>query len=143
MKQPAPQPDNSVCLPPAAALHGWMPAKLRALSIEPRIRLNQGRSFGFGPGKAELLERIGRTGSISEAAREMEMSYMTAWTMVRSLERSFAEPLVLKSRGGKARGGAVLSTTGRAVLGLYREMEAASRTAVRDAGARLSRLLKP
>jgi molybdate transport system regulatory protein len=88
------------------------------------------------------LEHIDRTGSISEAAKAMEMSYMTAWKMVRSLERVFAEPLVHKSRGGSARGGAVLSETGRRVLSLYREMEAASKDAIQDASERLSRLLK-
>ena len=73
----------------------------------------------------------------------MEMSYMRAWTLVRSMARGFAEPLVRNSRGGHSRGGAVLSETGRRVLGLYREMEAASTQAIRDAGRRLDRLRKP
>lgn len=119
-----------------------VPVKGNAFSIEPRIRINCGRRFAFGPGKAELLEHIDRTGSISEAARAMEMSYMRAWTIVKSLDRGFGEPLVNKSRGGSARGGATLSETGRRVLSLYREMEAACKTATGDAGGRLNRLLK-
>lgn len=120
-----------------------MPAKPAVFTIEPRIRINYGRRLAFGPGKAELLGHIERTGSISEAAKAMEMSYMTAWTMVQSLDKAFAEPLVLKSRGGNARGGAKLSETGRQVLGLYREMETAGRAGIQDAGKRLGRLLKP
>lgn len=30
--------------------------------MEPRIRINYGRSLGFGPGKADLFEHIERTG---------------------------------------------------------------------------------
>jgi molybdate transport system regulatory protein len=111
-------------------------------SIDPRLRINYGRRFAFGPGKAELLEHIERTGSISEAARAMGMSYMRAWTLVKSLDRGFAEPLVNKSRGGSTRGGATLTKTGRRVLGLYREMESASQAAIHAAGKKLNRLLK-
>ena len=116
-------------------------AASNSIVIEPRLRLNAGRSFAFGPGKAELLEHIDSTGSISAAAKAMEMSYMRAWTLVKSLDRGFAEPLVLKTRGGSAKGGAMLSDTGRKVLGLYREMEKASMAATREAGDRLNQLL--
>ena len=46
----------------------------------------------MGPGKAELIERIAQTGSISAAAREMGMSYRRAWQLVESLNRTFREP---------------------------------------------------
>ena len=72
----------------------------------------------------------------------MGMSYMRAWTLVKSLEGCFVEPLVNKSRGGNVRGGAKLTKTGQLVVSLYREMEAASRTASHDAGARFRKLLK-
>jgi molybdate transport system regulatory protein len=113
-----------------------------SLSIEPRLRISYGRRFAFGPGKAELLAHIDRTGSISKAAKAMGMSYMRAWILVRSLDRGFTEPLVKKSRGGSAHGGATLSETGRRVLSLYREMEAASKRATQDAGKRLNLMLK-
>lgn len=116
-----------------------MPAPL---VVEAKIRMNSGRRFAFGPGKAELLERIDATGSISEAAKTMEMSYMRAWQIVKSLETAFAEPLVLKSRGGKAQGGATLSETGRAVLRAYREIESAANSACEKSGARLAALLR-
>ena len=121
---------------------GDMPAKVKALTIVPSLRLYNGRIFAFGPGKAELLEHITRTGSISEAAKAMEMSYMKAWKLVQGMDRGFAEPLVVKSRGGHARGGAVVSPTGRQVLALYREMESAVKAASRRSGARFNRLLK-
>jgi molybdate transport system regulatory protein len=119
-----------------------MPANASPLTIVSSIRVFRGRVFAFGPGKAALLEHIGRTGSISEAAKAMEMSYMKAWKLVKRMERGFAEPLVLKTRGGSARGGATISPTGRKVLALYRAMETASQAAVRRSTARFTRLLK-
>jgi len=53
-----------------------------------------------------------------------------------------SEPLVEKTRGGSARGGAALSEAGRRVLALYREMESVSRTAIRDPLGKLTLLLK-
>lgn len=119
-----------------------MPAKAKALTVVSSLRLYHGRIFAFGPGKAELLEQIARTGSISAAAKAMGMSYMKAWKLVQGMDRGFAEPLVRKSRGGQARGGAVVSPTGRQVLALYREMESTSRAALRRSGTRFNRLLK-
>ena len=119
-----------------------VPLKSKAYEIKPRIRVHFGKGLFVGPGKAELLEHIDRSGSISDAAKAMNMSYMRAWTLVKSLERGFTEPLVTRSRGGSARGGAKLSETGRQVVSLYREMEASSKTAVQAAGERLKKLLK-
>jgi len=78
----------------------------------------------IGPGKADLLERIERTGSISAAGREMGMSYKRAWMLVETLNAMFREPLVESTRGGPQGGGAVLTDAGRRVLGLYRRFEA-------------------
>lgn len=78
----------------------------------------------IGPGKADLLERIDRTGSIAAAGREMGMSYKRAWELIGTLNAMFRAPLVESSRGGPGGGGAVLTETGREVLRLYRGFEA-------------------
>lgn len=92
-----------------------------------RIRIVFGDAEMIGPGKAELLERIDRTGSIAAAGREMNMSYKRAWQLIGTLNGMFKEPLVESSRGGPGGGGAVLTDNGRNVLNLYRafELEAA------------------
>lgn len=78
----------------------------------------------MGPGKAELLERIARTGSIAAAGREMGMSYKRAWMLIETLNAMFRAPLVESTRGGPGGGGAVLTETGQQVLSLYRVVEA-------------------
>jgi molybdate transport system regulatory protein len=89
-----------------------------------RIRIVFGDAEMIGPGKAELLERIDRCGSIAAAGREMSMSYKRAWQLIGTLNAMFTAPLVESTRGGPGGGGAVLTVLGREVLGLYRAFEA-------------------
>ena len=102
-----------------------------------RIRIVFGTTEMIGPGKAELLERIDRCGSIAAAGREMGMSYKRAWQLIGTLNAMFREPLVDSTRGGPGGGGAVLTEAGRNVLRLYRAVEA---EAAQAGAARLQEL---
>ncbi|MEY2758373.1 MAG: hypothetical protein RIR33_2151 [Pseudomonadota bacterium] len=92
-------------------------------SIRITARLIAKGERAFGPGKADLLERISAEGSISKAAKAMEMSYSRAWQLVDAMNQAFRQPLVESSAGGKKGGGAVLTRTGEEVLTLFRRME--------------------
>jgi molybdate transport system regulatory protein len=83
----------------------------------------RGEDIAFGPGKADLLEAIQSTGTISAAATQLGMSYMRAWTLLRTMNDCFREPLVNARRGGAGRGAAALTDMGREVLDLYRRIE--------------------
>lgn len=102
-----------------------------------RIRIVFSDHEMIGPGKAELLERIDRCGSIAAAGREMGMSYKRAWELVGTLNAMFRAPLVESTRGGPGGGGAVLTEAGREVLGFYRAFE---RDAAEAGTARLAAL---
>ncbi len=78
--------------------------------------------IAFGPGKADLLDAIDSSGSISAAARQMNMSYRRAWLLVDTMNRCFREPLVTSMAGGNQGGGAVLTEAGREVLRNYRTL---------------------
>jgi len=91
-----------------------------------RIRIVFGETEMIGPGKAELLERIERCGSIAAAGREMGMSYKRAWELVGTLNAMFRAPVVESTRGGPGGGGAVLTEAGREILALYRDFETAA-----------------
>ncbi len=119
-----------------------MPRKTGTLEIRPRIRLMRGDEILLGPGKADLLEAIDRTGSIRQASRELGMSYMRAWTLVKTMNDGFVDPVVESARGGSGRGGATLTTAGRTVLDIYREMERDSKDAMNAAEKRLRKLVK-
>ncbi len=77
----------------------------------------------IGPGKAELIERIAQSGSISAAARAMGMSYRRAWLLVDALNEDFSEQVVVTVAGGRRGGGASVTSFGRALTVRFRTME--------------------
>lgn len=109
--------------------------------LQPRLRILFGHVIAIGPGKADLLEHIVQTGSISAAARRMGMSYRRAWLLVDTMNQCFKSPLVETATGGKGGGGARISDLGREVLRRYREMEDKAAHAVADDMAYFSSLL--
>lgn len=73
----------------------------------------------LGYGRVVLLERIKEYGSISEAARSMNMSYKHAWDLVNSMNRQSKEPLVITFTGGKKGGGAKLTEAGEKAIATF------------------------
>jgi len=94
--------------------------------LKPRIRVMCGAEIALGPGKIELLQLIDKTGNLRDAAKQMDMSYMRAWTLVQTMNRSFSIDLVTLARGGRKGGSAGLTPQGRRVLALYLEIERTS-----------------
>jgi len=103
------------------------PAKARGLL---HLRVGISADFYLGPGRADLLELIAETGSISAAGRRMGMSYKRAWSLVQALNEGFGSPLVETSRGGAEQGGASLTEAGAEVLGRYRSMQRATEAVI-------------
>jgi molybdate transport system regulatory protein len=91
------------------------------------LRLMHYDEIAFGPGKAELLESIVRTGSISAAGKSMAMSYRRAWQLVDVMNRCFKSPLVETAKGGSHGGGAWLTPLGEEVLRQYRAMDGSAK----------------
>ena len=112
-------------------------------SVLPRLRVMCGQDAALGPGRIQLLELIGETGSLRSAATRMSMAYMTAWKHVKALNRRFRSPVVVAKRGGKAGGGAVLTNMGQRVVAVYRRMEQASHAAIQEGFNEFQSLLKP
>ena len=73
----------------------------------------------LGPRRVELLEHIDRLRSISAAAKQMNMSYRRAWSLVKSINDAAGEALVEVMTGG---GGATLTRRGQEAMALYRKI---------------------
>lgn len=97
--------------------------KVRRKLLLPRIRVMCGNDIALGPGKVDLLRHIQSSGSILRAAEAMNMSYMRAWKLLKTMEGCFKKPLVKKSRGGPGGGNAQLTVEGEKALDLYEKME--------------------
>lgn len=89
-----------------------------------RLRVTRGDDIALGPGKIALLEAIARTGSITNAAKALGMSYRRAWLLVDTMNRNFKAPLVEAGAGGPHGGGATLTSLGQDVVARYRRIEA-------------------
>lgn len=107
-----------------------------------RIRILLGPAFAIGPGKADLLQAIEQTGSISAAARSMGMSYRRAWLLIDTMNQCFREAVVDTATGGKGGGGAQITPFGKAALRSYRAMEAAAATSIAKRMSEFTKLLR-
>jgi molybdate transport system regulatory protein len=105
------------------------------------LRVTLSETAYLGPGRADLLELINSTGSISAAGKAMGMSYKRAWGLVQALNEGFGIVLVESSRGGAAQGGAQLTEAGKAVLAHYRQMQERTRAAIAEDVAALRTML--
>lgn len=108
-------------------------SKLQTPTI--RLRIDLTPDSALGPGKIALLERIEATGSLSQAARELGMSYRRAWLLLADVNQMFTDPATTTSVGGSGGGGARLTDLGREIVRAYREIEHAAEKA---AGARIA-----
>lgn len=114
----------------------------RALKL--KLQIYCGEEIAMGPGKADLLEAIGREGSISGAARAMGMSYRRAWLLVDAMNRCWQAPLVATMAGGGEGRGAQVTALGATVLAGYRALAAAAEAAAGGHFARdLADLIAP
>jgi molybdate transport system regulatory protein len=106
----------------------------KALTVRFRVDFDSDHSIGVG--KIELLEGIARTGSLSQAARDLGISYRRAWLLVEDVKSSFDKPVVASSTGGPNGGGAVLTEFGKRLIARYRKLESdvqlLARTSLRD-----------
>jgi molybdate transport system regulatory protein len=109
-----------------------------------RFRIDFARNINVGPGKVDLLEAIRDSGSLSQAARDVDMSYRRAWLLLANLNGSFRQPLTQATTGGRGGGGVALTKFGYALIKKYRSLEAViSRAAARNLRAIVPHVAAP
>lgn len=90
----------------------------------------------FGPGPLQLLELVGRTGSLHKAAAAMGMAYSRAWKLLGELERQWGFAMLQRSPGGAGGGGSLLTPAAWDLLARYRALRWETRRAADQAFAR-------
>ena len=106
-----------------------------------RIDLDNGGQVGHG--KIRLLELIAAHGSISQAAKAMNMSYRRAWLLTDEINNMFRSPVLETQHGGAGGGHARLTSFGHALVGHYRAIEAQSVAAFHRQLAEIEKAVKP
>jgi molybdate transport system regulatory protein len=94
------------------------------IEVECQVSIRKGGVSFLNPVKTELLYGIMESGSLSRAAKKLNISYQHAWTMIDEMNRIAPEPLVIKQRGGANGGGAQVSDYGEKILNEYKQIEA-------------------
>ena len=79
---------------------------------------DEGEKF-FGEGPARLLHGVEEKGSLRAAALSMEMAYTKALAIMKNAEAALGFPLIIRTTGGKAGGGSILTEQGREWLNKY------------------------
>ncbi len=91
--------------------------------LDGRFWLSKNEKSFLGRGRVELLEKIGKTGSITKAAKAMKMSYKAAWDSIDAMNNLAEEPLVERSSGGKGGGGTRLTPYALQMMSTYKVLQ--------------------
>ncbi|GAB4167818.1 MAG: LysR family transcriptional regulator [Rhodocyclaceae bacterium] len=92
-----------------------------AAIVRPRVYL--GKELAIGPGKIDLLRAVGKTRSISGAAKSIGMTYKRAWLLIDTLNQGLHRPVVETATGGRGGGGARLTELGERLVRRYEALE--------------------
>lgn len=96
------------------------------VKLKPRFKLwlETEDGYVFGPGSFELLHGIQEKGNLKAIAEGLNMSYRHAWGIIKEIEETLGEPILVTHRGGKVGGGgAELTQTGKELLETYLKLE--------------------
>ena len=101
-----------------------MSEKLSATPATPPALL-QALGHPLSDRRLQVLQALAACGSISQAARQVGVSYKAAWQAIDTLSNLAGVPVVHKSVGGAGGGGAKLSEAGHSLLRAAQAMEQA------------------
>lgn len=90
--------------------------------IKSRIWIESEDNVLLGQGRVNLLKAIDETGSLSQAAKSLSISYKKAWQLLDSVNKSAAKPVTINSIGGKGGGGAQLTEYGKSLIKAFDEI---------------------
>ena len=76
-----------------------------------------------GQSRIELLTQIASSGSITQAAKAVGISYKSAWDAVEAMNSAAGSPLVARSTGGKGGGGTQLTAAGQQLIDAFQHYQ--------------------
>ncbi len=90
--------------------------------IKSRIWIESDSNVLLGEGRVKLLKAIDKTGSLSKAAKTLNLSYKKAWHLIDSVNKTAKKPVTINSIGGKGGGGAELTDYGKSLINAFDEI---------------------
>jgi molybdate transport system regulatory protein len=92
------------------------------VAVRSKVWFEAGGKHIFGAGIADLLATVDQHGTLTAAAKAVNMSYRYAWQLLRTAETHLGRSLVVRQAGGASGGGTALTAEGRHVLEVFREL---------------------
>jgi molybdate transport system regulatory protein len=105
-------------------------SKTGEISVKSKIWIEIGGLPFLGEGRRNLLKHIDESGSISQSAKDLGISYKKAWSYIKNMEERLGSPLVEKHVGGKGGGGSRLTEKGRTLIRLYDQLLAGTQETI-------------
>ncbi len=90
--------------------------------IKSRIWIESENNVLLGEGRVLLLKAIRETGSLSKAAKSINISYKKAWGLLDSINKSAKKPVTINTTGGKGGGGTELTDYGKSLIQVFDEI---------------------
>lgn len=90
--------------------------------IKSRIWIESEDNVLLGEGRVHLLKAIQEKGSLSKAAKSLNISYKKAWQLLDSVNKSAKKPVTINTIGGKGGGGAELTEYGKSLVKAFDEI---------------------
>jgi molybdate transport system regulatory protein len=87
--------------------------------IRSRIWIESDENVFLGEGRIQLLKAIGKTGSLSKAAKSLNISYKKAWSLIDAVNKSAKTPVTVNNVGGKGGGGTELTEYGKSLISIF------------------------
>lgn len=88
------------------------------MELKYKIWLDKnGKAFGEGP--YQLLKGVKSTGSLAQAAKNMNMSYSRAHTLMKTLGKNLGYPLIESQAGGRGGGLTIITLQGEELMDRY------------------------
>ncbi len=115
-----------------------MARKRKPIELRGSVWMTVGGENLGGPGRIELLSKVAESGSITQAAKAIGMSYKAAWDAIDTMNNLAGEPLVERLAGGKGGGGTRLTRRGEQLVANFRLIEREHRQFVEQLGRQAS-----
>ncbi len=100
-----------------------MKCKKTTVGLSGNLWLNRAEHKFLGGDRITLLEKIDELGSITKAAKAVDISYKTAWEIVNTINNLADKPLVDRSAGGKGGGGTSLTVEGKKIIDQFKTLQ--------------------
>jgi molybdate transport system regulatory protein len=98
------------------------------LKLRYKIWLEKNREKVFGDGPLDILHRVEKTGSLRQAAEEINMSYSQAWNLMKDLEKRLGFNLLNRCVGGVKGGGSEITEEARELMMKFEIFERAEQS---------------